>query len=101
MAKKSMVERNLKRTKLASQYEAKRVALKEIIYNRDLPLEQRMQAQRKLSELPRNASKSRIRNRCEITGRPRGYYRYFRLSRLMLRDLGNAGMVPGLTKSSW
>lgn len=96
-----MVERNLKRTKLASQYEAKRVALKEIIYNRDLPLEQRMQAQRKLSELPRNASKSRIRNRCEITGRPRGYYRYFRLSRLMLRDLGNAGMVPGLTKSSW
>lgn len=101
MAKKSMVERNLKRTKLASQYEAKRVALKEIIYNRELPLEQRMQAQRKLSELPRNASKSRIRNRCEITGRPRGYYRYFRLSRLMLRDLGNAGMVPGLTKSSW
>ena len=96
-----MVERNLKRTKLASQYEAKRVALKEIIYNRELPLEQRMQAQRKLSELPRNASKSRIRNRCEITGRPRGYYRYFRLSRLMLRDLGNAGMVPGLTKSSW
>lgn len=101
MAKKGMVERDLKRRKLADQYDAKRAALKEIIYDQSLPAEDRFAATLKLAELPRNSSKTRIRNRCLVTGRPRGFYRKLKMSRVALRELGSEGKIPGLVKSSW
>ncbi len=101
MAKKSAVNRNERVKVLVKQYAAKRVALKKIANNETLPLEDRFDARLKLAELPRNSSKTRIRNRCEVTGRPRGYYRKLRMSRISLRDLGSAGLIPGLVKSSW
>jgi len=101
MAKKSAVNRNERVKVPVKLHAAKRVALKKIANNETLPLEDRFDARLKLAELPRNSSKTRIRNRCEVTGRPRGYYRKLRMSRISLRDLGSAGLIPGLVKSSW
>jgi small subunit ribosomal protein S14 len=101
MAKKSMIERELKRQKLVKQFAAKRAALKGIAANPELPMEQRFKAQLKLAELPRNSSATRLHNRCELTGRPRAYYRKLKLSRIMLRDLASFGQIPGMVKSSW
>jgi len=101
MAKSSSIEKNKNRTVLMKNQKMGRDTLKAIIYNKDLPLEDRIGATIKLSERPRNSSLTRIRNRCEISGRSRGYYRKFQMSRIALRELGNQGMIPGLTKSSW
>jgi small subunit ribosomal protein S14 len=101
MAKVSSVERNLKRQRLVAKYAAKRALLKDIARNKDLPVEERFQAQLKLAALPRNSAETRIRNRCQVTGRPRGYYRKMKMSRIALRELGSMGLIPGLVKSSW
>jgi small subunit ribosomal protein S14 len=101
MAKKSAIEKNNRRAKLAGQYAARRAALKAIIMDKSLPIEDRFKAQLKLAEMPRNGAKSRIRNRCEVTGRPRAYYRKLKMSRIALRELGSRGQVPGIVKSSW
>ena len=101
MAKTSVVERDKKRRKLANRFKAKREALKAIASDRSLPSEERFAARLKLAELPRNASPVRVRNRCELTGRPRGIYRKFKLSRIALRDLAARGQIPGMVKSSW
>ncbi len=101
MAKKSMVERDLKRRKMAKKFAARRASLKAVAQDQDLPMEERFQARLKLAKLPRNASPSRIHNRCELTGRPRGYYRKLRISRVMLRELSSKGLIPGMVKSSW
>lgn len=101
MAKLSSINKNNRRLKMAKKYANKRGALKEVIMNRDLPFEERLQAQIKLSAMPRNGAKIRHRNRCELTGRARGVYRKFKLSRIKLRELGSFGKVPGLTKASW
>ena len=101
MAKKSAVNRNEHVKQLVKQNASKRAALKAIANNESLPLEERFEARLKLAELPRNSSATRIRNRCEITGRPRAYYRKLRMSRISLRDLGSHGLIPGLVKSSW
>ena len=101
MAKKSAVERNLKRQRLVKKYAARRAKLKAIAMDENLPLEERFKARLKLAELPRNSAENRVRNRCEVTGRPRGYYRKMRMSRIALRQLGSLGKVPGLVKSSW
>ncbi|WP_425383559.1 30S ribosomal protein S14 [Wolbachia endosymbiont (group A) of Melieria omissa] len=102
MAKKSMIERNLRRIKLCDQYKEKREKLKSIINNKNLSIVERFTAQNKLiKKLPRNSSKTKIRNRCALTGRPRGVYRKFGLCRIVLRGLCSFGQVPGVTKSSW
>ena len=101
MAKKSAVNRNQRVKALVKQHAAKREELKAIAKNESLPLEERFEARLKLAELPRNSSAVRIRNRCEVTGRPRGYYRKLKMSRISLRDLGSHGLIPGLVKSSW
>ncbi len=101
MAKTSMVERDLKRRRLNKRYAAKRKELKAIAMDKSRPMDERFQATLKLASLPRNSSKTRIHNRCELTGRPRGYYRKLRLSRIALRELGSSGLIPGLVKSSW
>src|ERR1700758_5687677 len=101
MAKKSAANRNERVKKLVIQYATKRQLLKDIANDESLPLEDRFEARLKLAELPRNSSKTRIRNRCEVTGRPRAYYRKLKMSRISLRDLGSAGLIPGLVKSSW
>ena len=101
MAKTSSIQRNLKRIKLSNKFLKKREKLKKIIKDRKLPLEERFNAQLKLAKLPRNSAKIRIRNRCEITGRPRGVYRKLKISRIALRDLASKGKIPGMTKSSW
>ena len=101
MAKKSAVNRNLRVRKLVKQYAAKRQQLKDIANNDALPLEERFDARLKLAQLPRNSSATRVRNRCELTGRPRAYYRKLKMSRIALRDLGSSGLIPGLVKSSW
>ena len=101
MAKKSAVNRNERVKKLVKQHAAKRDALKATAVNESLPLEERFEARLKLAELPRNSAAVRIRNRCLITGRPRGYYRKLKMSRISLRDLGSHGLIPGLVKSSW
>ena len=101
MAKKSSVNKNANRAKMIKRDAAKRAALKKIVMNRDLAFDERLQAQIKLSKLPRNGSKVRYRNRCELTGRARGTYRKFRLSRIKLREMGSFGRIPGLTKASW
>lgn len=101
MAKKSAVEKNIHRRKLVKRFGNKRAALKEIARDRSLAPEERFQAYLKLAALPRNSAKSRIRNRCEVSGRPRGFYRKFRISRIALRELGATGQIPGLVKSSW
>jgi small subunit ribosomal protein S14 len=101
MAKKSSIEKNKHRTRLVAQYADRRSRLKAIVQDRDVSIEERFAATLKLAELPRNSAKSRIRNRCEVTGRARGFYRKLKMSRIAMRDLGNKGLVPGLTKSSW
>ena len=101
MAKKSAINRNEMVKRLVKQYASKRDALMAIANDETLPLEDRFEARLKLAKLPRNSSKTRIRNRCEITGRPRAFYRKLKMSRLALRDLGSNGQIPGLVKSSW
>jgi small subunit ribosomal protein S14 len=101
MAKKSAIENNNRRRKMVARDETKREALKAVISNRETALDVRIQAVMKLAELPRNGAKVRIRNRCEVTGRPRAFYRKLKMSRIALRELGNLGLVPGLVKSSW
>ena len=101
MAKTSSIQRNLKRIKLAKKFLKKREKLKKIIKNKKLPLEERFAAQLKLAKIPRNSAKTRIRNRCEISGRPHGVYRKLKISRIALRDLASKGKIPGMTKSSW
>ena len=101
MAKTSSIQRNLKRIRMAKKFLKKRQELKKIINNRKLPLEERFKAQLKLAKLPKNSARTRIRNRCEITGRPRGVFRKLRISRIALRDLASEGKIPGMTKSSW
>ncbi len=101
MAKKSSTERDQKRRKMVKSYAAKRAQLKAIANDTMLPNEERFRARLKLAELPRNSSPSRVRNRCQITGRPRGYYRKLGLSRIALRDMAALGLVPGMVKSSW
>ena len=101
MAKTSSIQKNLKRIKLVKKFSKKREALKKIIKNKKLPLEERFAAQLKLAKIPRNSAKVRIRNRCEITGRPHGVYRKLKISRIALRELASAGKIPGMTKSSW
>ena len=101
MAKKSMIERQKKRERLVAKYAAKRAALNEIVADQSKPMEERFKATLKLAELPRNSSPTRLNNRCQLTGRPRAYYRKLKLSRIMLRELGSHGQIPGLVKSSW
>ena len=101
MAKKSAVEKNKNRRKLVDKYAAKRTALREVIKNRDAEPEERFEATLALAALPRNGAKVRLRNRCGLTGRPRGYHRKFGLSRIAVRELGSIGQIPGLVKSSW
>ena len=101
MAKTSAIQRNLKRIRLVKKYAKKRLALKKIINDKKLPLDERFKAQLKLAKIPRNSAKIRIRNRCEITGRPHGVYRKLKMSRIALRELASKGIIPGMTKSSW
>ncbi len=101
MAKVSMVERDRKRARLVAKYAAKRAKLKAIANDESLPMEERFKARLKLAKLPRNSSPTRVRNRCEVTGRPRSYYRKLRMSRIALRDLASQGEIPGMVKSSW
>jgi len=101
MAKTSSVEKNNRRRKLVKQYANKRAKLKAIIQNKEVTIEERFAAQLKLAELPRNSAKNRIRNRCEVTGRPRAYYRKLKMSRLALREMSSLGLIPGMVKSSW
>jgi small subunit ribosomal protein S14 len=101
MAKKSAIEKNARRMKLAKSMIARRTRLKVIAVDRTAPPDERLAAQLKLAKLPRNGSATRVRNRCALTGRPRGYYRKFKLSRIALRELASAGQIPGVVKSSW
>jgi small subunit ribosomal protein S14 len=101
MAKTSSIEKNLRREKLVSQYSTRRKHLKGIACNKALTPEERFKARLKLAELPRNSSPSRVRSRCQLTGRPRAVYRKFKLSRIALREYASAGLIPGMTKSSW
>jgi small subunit ribosomal protein S14 len=101
MAKKSSIEKNNRRQRLAKKYSGRRARLKAIARDKEKPMEERFAATLKLAELPRNSSATRVRNRCEMTGRPRAFYRKHKLSRIALRDLGSKGMIPGLLKSSW
>ncbi|WP_186386456.1 MULTISPECIES: 30S ribosomal protein S14 [unclassified Stappia] len=101
MAKKSAIEKNKRRERLVKKYAEKRAALKAVAKDESLSLEERYTARLKLSKLPRNSAEIRLRNRCEVTGRPRGYYRKLKMSRVALRELGSKGLVPGLVKSSW
>ena len=101
MAKTSAIQRNLKRIKMAKKFQNRRKKLKAIINNRKLPLNERFAAQLKLSKLPKNSARTRVRNRCEITGRPHGVYRKLKISRIALRQMASSGKIPGMTKSSW
>ncbi len=101
MAKKSAIQKNLKRMKMVNKFEKKRMKLKKIIMNKKLELAERFAAQLKLDKLPKNSSRVRIRNRCGISGRPHGYYRKLKISRIALRDMASSGKIPGIIKSSW
>lgn len=101
MAKKSSIEKNKRRTKLSKQFAGRRARLKAIANNETLSMDERFEARLKLAELPRNSSPNRIRNRCEVTGRPRAFNRKLKMSRIAIRELGSKGLVPGLVKSSW
>ncbi len=101
MAKTSAIQKNLKRIKMVNRFEQKRKKLKKIIMNKKLELAERFAAQLKLDKLPKNSSRVRIRNRCGISGRPHGYYRKLKISRIALRDMASAGKIPGIIKSSW
>ena len=101
MAKKSAIEKNLNKEKQVKKNKSRRDRLKSICSDRSIPIEERFEAQLKLSEMPRNGSKIRLRNRCLITGRPRGYYRKLKMSRIALREFAVSGQIPGMVKSSW
>ncbi len=101
MAKLSSINKNKKRIKLSNSFYARRKKLKDIIMDKKIPLEERFKAQQKLSKMPRNSARTRVRNRCEITGRPHGVYRKLKISRIALRKLGLEGKIPGMVKSSW
>ena len=101
MAKRSAIQKNLKRMKMVKKFEKKLEKLKKIIMNKKLELAERFAAQLKLDKLPKNSSKVRIRNRCGISGRPHGYYRKLKISRIALRDMASSGKIPGIIKSSW
>jgi small subunit ribosomal protein S14 len=101
MAKKSSIEKNNRRRKMSKSMSGRRSRLKEIARDKTRPMEERFAASLKLAELPRNSSPTRVRNRCEVTGRPRAFYRKLKMSRIALRDLGSKGLIPGLVKSSW
>jgi small subunit ribosomal protein S14 len=101
MAKKSSIEKNERRRRMAKSATPRRARLKEIAKDKDRPLEERFAATLKLAQMPRNSSPTRIRNRCEVTGRPRAFYRKMKMSRIALRELGSKGLIPGLVKSSW
>jgi small subunit ribosomal protein S14 len=101
MAKKSSIEKNNRRRRMAKKFSGRRMRLKEIAQDKARPMEERFAASLKLAELPRNSSATRVRNRCEMTGRPRAFYRKHKLSRIALRELGSKGLIPGLLKSSW
>jgi small subunit ribosomal protein S14 len=101
MAKTSSIEKNKRRRKLAKKYSGRRARLKAIVGDKTRPMEERFAASLKLAALPRNGSATRIRNRCEVTGRPRAVYRKLKMSRIALRELGSKGLIPGLVKSSW
>jgi len=101
MAKKSAIEKNKRRIALVAKQASRRNRLRDIANNKKLPPEERFAARLKLAELPRNGAPTRVRNRCEITGRPRGYYRKLKMSRIALRDLTSSGQIPGMVKSSW
>ncbi|WMS41740.1 30S ribosomal protein S14 [Acuticoccus sp. MNP-M23] len=101
MAKKGKIENNNKRKELVEQYAAKREALRAITKDRELPMEERFAAQLELAAMPRNSAPNRVKNRCQVTGRPKAYYRKMQMSRIALRELGSEGKVPGLVKSSW
>jgi len=101
MAKKSAIENNERKRKLVKKFAARRKRLLDVANNESTTMEERFEARLKLSALPRNSAAVRVRNRCEVTGRPRGYYRKMRMSRIALRELGNKGLIPGLVKSSW
>jgi len=101
MAKKSSIEKNNRRQRMARKFSGRRARLKAITRDRSRPTEDRFEAALKLAELPRNSAPSRIHNRCEVTGRPKAYYRKLRMSRIALRELGAKGLIPGLLKSSW
>jgi len=101
MAKTSSIEKNKRRRRLAKMYSGRRSRLKALARDKDRPMEERFAAVLKLAELPRNSAPSRIRNRCEVTGRPRAFYRKLKMSRIALRELGAKGLIPGLVKSSW
>ncbi|WP_312797195.1 30S ribosomal protein S14 [Tianweitania sp.] len=101
MAKTSSVQKDKKVRKTVARFAAKRKELKDVVMDQDRPIEERFRAQLKLAALPRNSSKVRIHNRCEVTGRPHAFYRKLRMSRIALRDLGSVGAIPGLVKSSW
>ena len=101
MAKKSSIEKNNRRRRMAKKFSGRRARLKAIVQDKEKPVEERFAATLKLAELPRNSSATRIRNRCEVTGRPRAFYRRFRMCRLCLRGLARKGQIPGLVKASW
>ncbi|MCJ8324827.1 MAG: 30S ribosomal protein S14 [Rhizobiales bacterium] len=101
MAKVSMIQRELKRQRIVAKYATKRAALVAVSKDSNLKPEERFKARMDLAKLPRNGSKTRLKNRCEVTGRPRGYYRKLKMSRIALRELGSQGKIPGLVKSSW
>ena len=101
MAKAAMIQREVKRAKLVAKYATKRAALKEIASNQELPMEERFKARLKLAKLPRNSAPTRLHNRCQVTGRPKAYYRKTKMSRIAMRQLASDGMIPGMVKSSW
>ena len=101
MAKTSSIEKNKRRARMAKRFAGRRAKLKKVARDRNLSMEERFAATLKLAELPRNSAKIRVRNRCEVTGRPRAYYRKLKMSRIALRELGSKGLIPGLVKSSW
>ena len=101
MAKTSSIEKNKRRARMAKRFAGRREKLKKVARDRNVSMEERFAATLKLAELPRNSAKVRVRNRCEVTGRPRAYYRKLKMSRIALRELGSKGMIPGLVKSSW
>jgi small subunit ribosomal protein S14 len=101
MAKKSSIEKNNRRRRMVKSFAGRRTRLKAIVQDKERPMEERFAASLKLAELPRNSAPSRIRNRCEVTGRPRAFYRKLKMSRIALRELGSKGLIPGLVKSSW
>ena len=101
MAKKSAIENNLRKQRLAKKFSARRQRLRAIANDEARPMEERFEARLRLAALPRNGAIIRVRNRCEVTGRPRGFYRKMKMSRIAVRELGNKGLIPGLVKSSW